>query len=255
VPWKYVVFVVGAVLFLQVGKTAYRDRFWDRESDAGMIDRITFWVNTSATQWLDSSQSDEAGSRGQLVSQTMERASLLGQVAHVIELTPSSVPFQRGSTYSYMAVTLVPRFLWPGKPSMSDANRFYQLTYGLSDLRGIQYTSISVGCLAEAYINFGWSGVIAIMFLIGMLLGLYERTFFMARSNNFFLAIGLALIPGFLVVDSQFAQYFSGVIQQFVLMLLAFLPIVRRRAGSPSRQLRSSHDQPRVRIAAVREGR
>lgn len=251
VPWKYIALTVGLLLFFQVGKTAYRDAFWERETDATLAQRVTFWVNASASQWFDSERSSDTGT-GELASQTLERASLLVQVAHVIEITPSMVPFQYGSTYSYMAVTWIPRFLWPEKPSMSDANRFYQIAYGLSDRHTVQSTSISVGCLAEAYINFGWYGVIAIMFLVGVLLGVFERTFFTEGANGYFLAMGLALMPVFLSIESQFAQYFSGVVQQFFLMLLAFLPIAKRRmAGSPS-QLRWTA-QPRVPSGTLRD--
>jgi len=151
-----------------------------------------------------------------------------------------------------MAVTFIPRFLWPDKPTMSEANRFYQLAYGLNDQRTLQSVSISVGCLAEAFINFGWFGVIGIMFLIGALLGMFERTFFAEGSNGYFLAMGLALVPVFLSVESQFAQYFSSVVQQFFLMLLAFLPISNRRAATPSSEFRWA-PRPRVRPSAVRE--
>ena len=237
VPWKYVAFTVGAFMFLQVGKTAYRDAFWNRETDASFMERAAFWVNSSASQWLDSS-SEAPENRGQLAAKTLERASLLIQVAHVAEVTPSQVPFQNGVTYSYMAVTLVPRFLWPEKPSMSEANRFYQLAYGLSDQKGMETTSISVGIMAEAFINFGWFGIGGIMFLSGLLLGLYNRTFFSANSNTYFAAIGLALLPGFLAIESQFSQYFSSVIQQFVLMLLVYLPIVTRKTVIPQLPLK-----------------
>jgi hypothetical protein len=252
IPWRYVVLTVGAVLFLQVGKTAYRSKFWSQDSDSSVIERAGFWISASASQWLNPANDSE--NRGQLASETMERSSLLVQTAHVLDMTPSVVPFQEGSTYSYMAVTLIPRFLWPEKPSMSDANRFYQIAYGLSDQRGLDYTSISSGCLAESYINFGWFGVVGIMFLIGMILGVYERATFVARSNSYFLAIGLTLLPGFLTIDSQLAQYMSGVVQQLVLMLLAFLPILKTQRRS-LQVVREPVPQFRVRNSPVREQR
>jgi hypothetical protein len=254
VPWRYVVLTVGVVVFLQVGKTAYRDAYWNRASDASLIERVSFWIDTSTSQWFDPPTEGPA-SRGQLAAQTVERASLLIQVAHVAEITPSQVPFQNGSTYSYMAVTLIPRFLWPGKPSMSEANRFYQLAYGVSDRKGVETTSISVGIMAEAFLNFGWYGIAGIMFLSGLLLGLYERTFFAARSNTYFAAIGLALLPGFLAIESQFSQYFSAVIQQFVLILLVYLPIVTRRTVKPTSYLKQIRIASRVRPSPLTERR
>jgi hypothetical protein len=92
-----------------------------------------------------------------------ERMYLLSQVAHVLDVTPADVPFQGGQTYAFVAVTLVPRFLWPDKPSVNDANRFYQRAYGLTAERQLAGVSIAVGVLGEAFINFGWPGVIVMM--------------------------------------------------------------------------------------------
>jgi hypothetical protein len=167
---------------------------------------------------------------GQLASKTMQRASLLSQVAHVLEITPAQIPFQQGQTYSYLGVTLIPRFLWPDKPTISEANRFYQLAYGLSDPKSLQATSIAVGSMAEGYINFGWLGVVFIMCGIGLILRIYERTFMTDQSNALLLAIGVALLPQFFAIESQLGVYIGGLIQQIVLSLLVFLPITRRKA-------------------------
>src|SRR4029077_9028656 len=110
--------------------------------------------------------------------------------------------------------TLVPRFLWPDKPSVNDANRFYQTAYGLTAERQLGSVSIAVGVLGEAFINFGWPGVIGMMTAIGLLLGVFERTFGSGQSSVLFLAIGLALLQSLLAVESQLSQYVGGLIQQ-----------------------------------------
>ena len=231
VPWTMIAVCAVAVVFLQVGKKEFRNQYWNERAEGGIIEKATSWLNRSSSKWSEASDSGGGESAGQLSSQSLERTSLLPQVAHVLDLTPSQVPFQMGQTYSYLATTLIPRFLWPDKPSVNDANRFYQVTFGLTSIKDVDSVNIGVGCLAEAYINFGWSGVLGIMFAIGVLLGIYERSFVAGDSSTLFLAIGLALLPGIVGIESQMAAYVGGVVQTVLLTLLVFLPIVRRRSG------------------------
>lgn len=241
IPWTPILLTLVALLFLQAGKQAYRGMFWGADADAtaSVVDRAKFWFNTSVSLWSDALLSTEGGetTSGQLASRTMQRASLLGQVAHVIELTPSQVPFQGGQTYTYLAVALIPRFVWPDKPSMNQANQFYQVAYGLTDARSLDKVSIAVGSMAEGYINFGWLGVALVMFGIGAILRLYESLCTTAHSNSLLLALCISILPGFLSIESQLGVYLGGLLQNILLAFLIFLPITRRKSSmvlSPS---------------------
>jgi hypothetical protein len=235
VPTTPILFTVAAIMFLQVGKAAFRDEFWgsgmgvQNEETSTVLDRAEFWLQKSTDQWTEAFKAGGDVKSSELASRTAERTSLLTQVAHVVEMCPSQVPFQNGQTYYYLLVTLIPRFLWPEKPSVSEANQFYQVAFGLTDVRNLQSTSIAVGSLAEAYINFGWFGVVFIMLLIGVALRIYEEAFVGNQSNVLLLAIGAALLPGFLAIEGQLAQYMGGMVQQVVLSFLVFLPITKRR--------------------------
>ena len=221
------------ILFLQVGKSEFRSMYWSPDqAESGLVDRVQFWVETAASKWSDALKSGERTESLGLASQSLQRASLLTQVAHVLEMTPSQVAFQEGATYRFLAVTLIPRMLWPDKPTVNDANKFYQVAYGLTTESGLDNVSIAVGSLAEGFINFGWAGVVGVMLFIGGVLGVYQRTFVVAESSTLFLAIGLTLVPGFLALESQLGQYLGGMIQQMLLTLIVFLPIVRRRVHS-----------------------
>ena len=76
-----------------------------------------------------------------------------------------------------MVVTWIPRFLWPDKPSVNEANQFYQVAYGLTAEEELAGVSIAVGYLAESFINFGWFGVVGVMFTIGVFFDFYQKTF------------------------------------------------------------------------------
>lgn len=232
IPWALIAASVAVMVFLQVGKNEFRTQYWYGDQRGGIIERLAFWVDKSASRWSDAIKSDSSGSARELASQSLERTSLLTQVAHVLELTPETIPFLEGSSYSYLAITLVPRFVWPEKPSFNAANRYYQVAFGLTEERNLDTVSIAVGCLGEAYINFGWLGAIGIMLGIGIVLGIYERSFVARDSSALFLGIGIALLPGFLGIESQMAQYLAGVVQKILLTILVFLPVIQTREGS-----------------------
>jgi hypothetical protein len=248
IPLTMVAVSVVAVLFLQVGKKEFRNSYWEHGDDAGVLERATSWLNASGSKWSEALNSTGSDSTGQLSSESLERTSLLPQVSHVLAVTPSQIPFQEGQTYSYMAIALIPRFVWPDKPSVNDANRYYQLAFGLSTARNVDGVNIGAGCLAEAYINFGWPGVVCIMFAIGIILGIYERSFLAQDSSTFFLAIGVALLPGILGIEAQMSAYLGGVIQTVLLTTLVFLPVLRRPAAKKRREKR----MPAITMAAMR---
>jgi hypothetical protein len=242
IPLTMVAVSVVAVLFLQVGKKEFRNSYWEKGEAGGVLERATSWLNGSASKWSEALNSKGSDSTFQLSSESLERTSLLPQVSHVLDVTPSQIPFQGGQTYSYMLITLVPRFVWPDKPSVNDANRYYQLAFGLSTARTVKGVNIGAGCLAEAYINFGWPGVICIMFVIGIILGIYERSFLAEDSSTLFLAIGVSLLPGILGIEAQMSAYLGGVIQTVLLTMLVFLPVLRR----PSGRVRTASLTPRI---------
>jgi hypothetical protein len=242
IPWAALLVAVLSIVFLQAGKQAFRGAYWESgiqgasEKSGGIWERVQFWFDASVTEWSGALQENAPDRSTYATTAVLERASLLTQVAHVMEVTPEEVPFQQGGTYSYVWVSLIPRFLWPNKPSVSDANRYYQIAYGLSDERSLRSTSISVGSMAEGYINFGWLGVVVVMFGIGAILKIYEKTFLANRANALVFCIGIALIPQFIDIGSQLGQYLGGLVQEIGLTFLMFLPITVRRSRKVSPQ-------------------
>jgi len=126
-PLAAALIVLPVILFFQPGKAAFRERYWranstDSNSDT-YSERIGFWVKNSWNMW-DDAITDRTGEQGKLLANaTLSRFSLLQQTANVMELTPDSVPYQYGSLYSYIAVTFIPRFMWPDKPRRFESGR------------------------------------------------------------------------------------------------------------------------------------
>ena len=147
-------------------------------------ERLQFWVESSSSRWSDAIDDPTGETFKQALSPSVNRLSLLTQTANVIDKTPSVVPYQYGELYSYMFITLIPRFVWPDKPSVNDANQFYQVAYGLTREENLKGVSIAVGVLTEGYISFGWPGALGIMFLLGIFFDFFQSTFLSRGSGQ-----------------------------------------------------------------------
>ncbi len=251
-PVRMIALIVPVALFFQVGKTAFREVYWTEGKTGSIFEKSAFWMENSFRQWNSVLTHRDRQGTADLLAESINRMALLSQSVNVIEKTPRVVAFQDGKTYSYLAATLIPRIVWPGKPSMNDANRFYQVAYGLTEKEDLQNVSIAVGCLTESFINFGWWGVAPVMFTLGLVLGLFERTLLAEDSSVLFCGIGLALLSVLLAIAGQAAQYLGGLLQQIAVVFVVALPVIRRRKvdrwiGRPGEQMkpaiaRTAHD-------------
>ncbi|NDJ11475.1 MAG: O-antigen polysaccharide polymerase Wzy [Acidobacteriia bacterium] len=235
-PRKALLTIVPLLLFLQAGKQAFRQVYWIEQKSGSTTEKVLFWVNESFDVWSkalsgNGNQRDSAT----LVTQTFKRVSLLDQAGNVYDKTPGQVPYQLGKSYTFLLITLIPRAIWPEKPTVNDANRFYQVAYGMSTEEELDGVSISVGFLVESYMNFGWPGVVFVMFGIGLFLGIYERTLLSEESGLILNSIGMAILYYFLSVEAQAAQYLGAMGQHIGMTLLVLSPIMRFR-NAPERE-------------------
>jgi hypothetical protein len=217
------------ILFFQPAKNEFRSRFWRGDSSASHFERVTFWVNHSWRIWNIAIADPSGQGARDLAGNTLNRFSLLQQTANVLELTPQVVPYQDGRLYSYMAITLIPRFVWPEKPSVNDANRWYQVSYRLTSPKELAGVSIAGGILAESYINFGWFGPLLVMFPLGIFLELFNRTFLCHTSGLLPNSLGVVLLPHLIGIDAQLAQYVAGLAQQVAIALVVLIPELKFR--------------------------
>jgi hypothetical protein len=232
-PVTAALIVLPLILFFQPAKSAFRERYWKGESSDSSTQRVSYWVENSWRLWSEAFSNDDGEQIKQLADSTVSRLDLLRQTAHVIEFTPSRVPYQHGSLYTYIGITFIPRFFWPNKPSVNDANHWYQVEYGLTEPSNLNVVSIAVGTVAESYINFGWLGPLLVILPLGIFLGFFERLFLRADAGLLLSCIGAVLVPQLLAVEAQMAEYVAGLVQQIALVLMILVPTLEsRRTGN-----------------------
>ena len=111
--------------------------------------------------------------------QSWYRLSQLSILIYVLELTPNPIPFWDGETYSAIFSKIIPRFLYPDKPIDIYAFEFgnrYQLVRS-EDFE----TSVRLPLLTEFFINFGKTGVLIGMFLVGLFFRFFDKLFMHTR--------------------------------------------------------------------------
>ncbi len=258
VKWRYtnklpvmpILATIALILFLSPVKEDYRKGSEDQEvSSLSAISKATLWIEQATEYWGDTfsgihnfREATESGTG---------RTDLIHQVAHIHSLTPSVIPFQYGATYSYFAVALIPRLLWPDKPVAGSANSYYAVAYGITNEEGAQRTTFGASILGEAYINFGWSGVIFMMFFQGIVISLLQLAFGRPRSGAGGQAVFLAFFVFFLNGIGSSAEILFGNILQNLIFGYVLLLWAREK---PSRILKTPDIRNRLTTVSLTRG-
>lgn len=234
VKWRYtkkipvgpILAATALIVFLSPVKDDYRKELVnnaEREvTNQSVVSKAFLWIEQATEFWADTLSGSQGF--GEATSSATSRVDLIHQFAYIHSMTPSVIPFQYGATYSYFAVALVPRVIWPDKPTAGSANTFYGVSYGITDEEGAQRSTFGVSLLGESYINFSWFGVISVMFLQGALLCILQHSFGGARSGAGGQAIFLAFFVFFLNgIGSSAEILFGNILQNLVLGYLLLL--------------------------------
>ncbi len=237
-PLRSIVAVIIIIFFLSPVKHEYRRATWYGETPApdSSAGKALLWIRQASQYWKNTFRDQQ--SLAESTEQAASRTDLIHQFALVCSLTPSEVPHQYGSTYSYFLVTLVPRVIWPEKPEAGGANKFYGVNYGLTTEEGAERSTFGVNLIAESYINFGWAGIILMMALQGIFLGLLQHLFGEQKSG----AGGWAVYVSFFVfflngIGSSTDMLFGNVIQS---SLLSCALLWWMRVKPPAHRLREA---------------
>lgn len=179
-PWFLLGILVLAALFLQLGKTAIRDKYWSPAStDAGPVslDRypqfFTDWLNLS---WTRLSQPEDSAPDDTRESQSfVERASLLHLFLLIQQSSPTPIPYLGGATYVILPKLLVPRVFNEDKARSHLGTYMLAIHYGLQRSEDTLTTTIGFGLINEAFGNFGYPGCLGFGLAMGVFYGLAAR--------------------------------------------------------------------------------
>ena len=163
---------------------------------------------------------------------TLERVAhgyhslLLINVNHKpIRKNKEPVKYLNGYTYKILLTKIIPRIFWENKPNDNLANsmgRYYSYV-----TPNDKSTSWNFPILNESYSNFGFKGVIIIMFLLGALFRYLSFNFFISKTNNSEFIIAFSLLLPLWYLESHLSLLVGVLIQQYLLLFLGFYLYLR----------------------------
>lgn len=221
IPWTTILVALPLLFALQSAKEVFRLLTWEvtnRTLEADVLSKSQLFLDLS---WTFLSEADEDLAKAGL-ERLVQRVNYLSIFAHVVDLTPSQVPYWEGSSYASLMTLAIPRILFPDKPIASLGQEFGH-EYFLIEPTNLE-TSVNVAQLPEMYANFGVPGVYIGMLILGGLFSLLNYVFNHNSLGDLGL-VGASFVFAHLThIESNFSLVFGGLIYWIpTLYLLRFL--------------------------------
>jgi hypothetical protein len=157
--------LTAAVIFLVViapAVQAFRHQVQQSGSPTSLSQRITAPLSLVG----GGSGGTIGAARASYRNTVFEEQGLLLDIALIQTRTPSIYPYEHGKRWlEAPLVAAIPRALWPGKPSLSNGAEI-AVKYGGAPA-GSTGTSMPATMVGDAWIQFGWLGVVAASLLLG----------------------------------------------------------------------------------------
>jgi hypothetical protein len=158
-----VVLYVGLSIFVNymAARNEIRQLVWYQQADIGdRLDRIVSIFREF--EWFDLSN----WRHRRIINSRLNQNDFIGVAA--VRLETNAVEYAYGSTIGDMVIGLIPRALWPEKPSVGGGGAVVHHFTGITFAEG---TSVGAGQVFEFYVNFGRLGVVGGFLLYGWLCG------------------------------------------------------------------------------------
>jgi hypothetical protein len=224
---------IALIISLRGVSEQYRKVVWIGGEGGGVVSRTKLFFRLLHAR-VESDGIDGAVSKG--FETSAGRSANLDLLADVIIRTPREIPYWGGQTYLSLVGAFVPRVLWPNKPTKELGQAFgHRYGYiGNSDTN----TALNLPILVEFYANFGIAGVIAGMFLVGLIYFVLDRTVNNPGQDSLHSLVGVVILIPMANIESDFSLGFGGLILTGVALWLVLRTIRRsgmanNRAGPP----------------------
>lgn len=225
IPWRYLGAIVLVYLILNPVKSEFRQKTWSQNGavSLGALEKIELFAGLTVKYYTEGSNQDFGYTR-------VDRINHIGTFSHVLKETPSRVPYWNGETYEYLFVSWIPRALWPGKPIAPTGNDFGH-RYGLVPLDDFD-TTYNLPWLIEFYVNFGVTGALVGMSLVGALFAIFAALVDMRKAGVMEYLVALSISYGLFYAESNLALMLGAVISTYIALIIV-LKISTLRLKNP----------------------
>jgi hypothetical protein len=217
IPW--IVFVIGfaAFFFMQPIKGLMRTMVFAGRAANSEQDQSQKFSALAATgeQGLAVVESLDPGD---LLAIATNRLASIMVLSQVVELTPEDVPYWNGASYYPFMFLVIPRFLYPEKPSELPGNVLAH-QYGMLAPENWE-VSINLMQLLELYGNFGPLGVLLGSILIGVIYRTINDLFLHQGAGLGALVGGIYLFTHLTDIENATSSIFGGLLLESVVIML-----------------------------------
>ena len=144
----------------------------------------------------------------------LDRLNRLSDLAYVVEMTPTHIPYAGGQTYSPLQGVLVPRALWRSKPTDASGS-YYAQRYGFLPPDALATQTYNLPIVTEGWMNAGWVGVIGSALVFGFVLRVLSRYWTAGPPFLVKLAIGMAVVGSAADIESSLSLTVGGIVHAF----------------------------------------
>ena len=216
------------VSFLNYGKAEMRFRYWALgESAENLVELYSYWFRTSWEQF------NLPADRRQGSMSAFERANLTSVYVAVVTQSPQPIPYLEGKTYLDSLPLLIPRVLWPDRPSLHVLMSELGLRYGIHvNVESSESTMISIGQVGEAWANGGWLSVALVGGFFGLFFSVGVRVSYRRSYATVGFLFGMSFV-GFAANLEHLAGTLLMAFYQTTIMSLSLLYWLSRRSSQP----------------------
>ncbi len=126
-----------------------------------------------------------------------------------------------GQTITSAITALIPRAIWPDKPVVGGSGDLVSRATGIFFAHG---TSVGIGAVMEAYINYGLAGCLGLFALLGALLRWLDRRAYLAEAAGRYGIFLTSLLPGLAAIQpgGSLAEVTTSLISAWIAARLWF---------------------------------
>ena len=232
IPIIPILFLLSIFIFLHSFKSEYRSLLRIDTSNDYVVNRIKIfkevYLNKIYTKKKENIISLELQDSKAVLRTQKSKTDNFYRLGHsfnslliLVEKTPSEIGYINGETYVILISKLIPRIIWKNKPSDTSGNSIgkkYKVLH-----KGDYGTSWNVPIINEAYINFGYSGVIFIMLILGILIRFFTNFFSNKNFKNFETHIGICICSTTFFWESHLSLVYGGIHYQILFLYIIII--------------------------------
>jgi hypothetical protein len=183
------------------------------------------------------------------VAMTAGRSAIMDLFANVARRTPYEVPYWKGETYKSLVGAFVPRVIWRDKPTKALGQGFghrYALIHESN-----KSTAINLPILVEFFINFGGTGVIIGMLIVGVIYRVLDNFVNRPGQSQLLSMIGLVIVLPLLLIESDFSLVLGGLPLTGAAFYVVWWQLTRALGGKMTANAAVARGAARIRMGQL----